>query len=133
VLECFGKADIVINNATITPMGAVRDVPIGRRDASYGVNLRGPVLLAQSFLPGTLERDHGVFVCVSSVSEAYMRAYEALKAAQVHLGSTLDAELEGTGVHVLTIDPGLVRTPGLQAAAEALARSMGRRWRNSTR
>jgi NAD(P)-dependent dehydrogenase (short-subunit alcohol dehydrogenase family) len=126
VLESFGGVDIVINNATITPMGAVQDVPISRWDASYQVNLRGPVLLAQAFLPGMVKRDYGVLVCVSSVGEAYMAAYETFKAAQVHLGSTLDAELEGTGVHVFTIGPGMVRTPGLQAAAEELAPLYGK-------
>jgi NAD(P)-dependent dehydrogenase (short-subunit alcohol dehydrogenase family) len=43
-----------------------------------------------------LERNHGLFVCVSSVGAAYMGAYETFKAAQVHLANTLDAELEGT-------------------------------------
>jgi NAD(P)-dependent dehydrogenase (short-subunit alcohol dehydrogenase family) len=126
VLESFGGVDIVINNATITPMGAVKDVPVSRWDASYHVNLRGPVLLAQTLLPGMVERDYGVFVCVSSVGEAYMGAYETFKAAQVHLASTLDAELEGTGVHVFTIDPGLVRTPGLHAAVDELAPLYGK-------
>jgi NAD(P)-dependent dehydrogenase (short-subunit alcohol dehydrogenase family) len=120
-LQTFGQVDIVINNATITPIGAVKDVPIEQWDKSYGVNLRGPVLLAQAFLPGMLERDYGVFVCVSSVGEAYMGPYETFKAAQLHLSSTLDAELEGTNVHVFTIDPGLVHTPGLQAASKKLA------------
>jgi NAD(P)-dependent dehydrogenase (short-subunit alcohol dehydrogenase family) len=126
VFKTFGKVDIVINNATVTPMGAVTKVPIGRWDASYSVNLRGPVLLAHAFLPGMLERDAGAFVCVSSVGEAFMGAYESFKAAQVHLANTLDAELEGTGVHVFTIGPGLVRTPGLEAAAEELAPLYGK-------
>jgi NAD(P)-dependent dehydrogenase (short-subunit alcohol dehydrogenase family) len=125
-LQTFGEVDIVVNNATITPIGAVTDVPIDQWDKSYGVNLRGPVLLAQAFLPGMLERDYGVFVCVSSIGEAYMAAYEAFKTAQVHLSSTLDAELEGTNVHAFTIDPGLVRTPGLQTAAEKLAPHYGK-------
>jgi NAD(P)-dependent dehydrogenase (short-subunit alcohol dehydrogenase family) len=73
-----------------------------------------------------LEWDYGVLVCVSSVGEAYMGAYETFKAAQVHLSSTLDAELEGTNIHVFTIDPGLVRTPGLQAATERLAPLYGK-------
>ncbi|MGD1994753.1 MAG: SDR family oxidoreductase [Anaerolineae bacterium] len=120
-LDAFGRVDVVINNATITPMGPVQDVPIDRWDASYRVNLRGPVLLAQAFLPGMLERDSGVFVCVSSVGEAYMGAYETFKAAQSHLARTLDAECEGTGVVAFTIGPGLVRTPGAEAGIAALA------------
>jgi NAD(P)-dependent dehydrogenase (short-subunit alcohol dehydrogenase family) len=125
-LKLFGQVDIVVNNATITPMGPVLDVPVHSWDSSYRVNLRGPVLLAQAFLPAMIERDYGVFVCVSSVGEAYMGAYETFKAAQTHLGGTLDAEIGESGVHVFTIDPGLVRTPGLQSAAERLAPLYGK-------
>ena len=126
VLRAHGKVDIVLNNATVTPMGAVHQVPIRAWDTSYRVNLRGPVLLAHAFLPGMIERDYGVFVCVSSVGEAYMGAYECLKAAQAHLGQTLDAELEGTGVIAFTIGPGMVRTPGAEAAIGVLAPLYGK-------
>jgi NADP-dependent 3-hydroxy acid dehydrogenase YdfG len=34
-LKKFGKVDIVINNATVTPMGAVKDRPIKDWDYSY--------------------------------------------------------------------------------------------------
>lgn len=119
VQKVFGPVDIVLNNATITPMGAVQDVPIADWDASYGVNLRGPVLLARAFLPGMLRRNRGAFVLVSSVGQAYMGAYECFKAAQVHLGDTLDAELEESHVCAFTIGPGLVHTPG---AAQGIAR-----------
>ena len=126
VLEKKGKIDIVINNATVTPMGAVQDVSIEEWDYSYRVNLQGPVMLARTFLPGMLKRDYGVFVCVSSVGEAYMGAYESLKAAQIHLGSTLDAELEETGVIAFSIGPGLVHTPGALAGIEKLAPLYGK-------
>ena len=46
VLNKFGKVDIVLNNATVFPIGAVKDMPIESWDFSYNVNLRGPVLLA---------------------------------------------------------------------------------------
>lgn len=121
VLEAFGPVDGVVNNATIAPMGAVADLPVAEWDASYRVNLRGPVLLARAFLPGMIERDSGVFVCVSSVGQACMGAYECFKAAQVHLAETLAAELEGTGVAAFTIAPGLVRTPGALAGIRQLA------------
>lgn len=126
VAERFGQVDVVINNATVTPMGAVWDVAIDQWDYSYGVNLRGPVLLARQFIPGMLAKGYGVFVCVSSVGEAFMGAYETLKAAQVHLAATLDAELEGTGVYAFAIGPGLVRTPGADIGIEALAPLYGK-------
>ena len=120
-----GPVDIVINNATIAPLGRVTDVPIGDWDRSYRVNLRGPVLLARAFLPGMLARNAGVFACVSSTGTAYLGAYETYKAAQVHLANTLDAELEGTGVCAFTIGPGLVPTQTATAAVERLAPQMG--------
>ena len=116
-VQRFGKVDGVINNATIAVLGEVKDLLIEKWDASYRVNLRGPVLMAQTFLPDMIKRKHGIFVCVSSTGTAFLGGYETFKAAQVHLANTLDAELEGTGVVAFTIGPGLVPT---QTASQAL-------------
>jgi NAD(P)-dependent dehydrogenase (short-subunit alcohol dehydrogenase family) len=121
----FGKVDVVLNNATIATLGMVKDLPIETWDTSYRVNLRGPVLLARTFLPGMLERNHGTFICVSSSGSAFMGSYESFKAAQVHLANTLDAELEGTGVIAFTIGPGLVPTETASQAVKKLAPLMG--------
>ena len=122
----FGQVDVVLNNATLAPHGKpVHESAIKDWDISYRVNLRGPVLLAQAFLPGMLARRHGVFVCVSSKGAAYLGAYESMKAAQVHLAETLDAELENTGVIAFTIGPGLVPTETARSAVEHIAPLMG--------
>ena len=126
VFSHFGKVDIIINNATVTPMGAVKDLPMEAWDTSYRVNLRGPVLLTKAFLPEMLNRRQGVIVCVSSVGQAYMGAYETFKSAQSQLAETLDAELEGTGVFAFTVSPGLVRTPGALASIKELAPLYGK-------
>jgi NAD(P)-dependent dehydrogenase (short-subunit alcohol dehydrogenase family) len=124
-LRGFGKVDAVINNATIAVLGQVKDLPIEDWDRSYHVNLRGPVLMAKTFLPDMIQRDHGVFACVSSTGTAFLGGYETFKAAQVHLANTLDAELEGTNVIAYTIGPGLVRTETASKAVEQLAPQMG--------
>ena len=67
ILSTYHKVDIVLNNAAVEPVGAIKDTSIMDWDLSYNVNLRGPVLLCQEFLPGMLERDYGVVVCVASV------------------------------------------------------------------
>jgi NAD(P)-dependent dehydrogenase (short-subunit alcohol dehydrogenase family) len=125
-IKTCGKVDIVLNNATIAPMGAVKDLTPEVIDASYRVNLRGPFLLARAFLPGMLERDYGVFVCVSSLGGAYMAGYEVFKRAQVELAETLAAELEGTGVFAFTIGPGQAPTPGLKEGVARLAPLYGK-------
>ena len=121
----FGKVDAVINNATIAVLGEVKDVPIEEWDKSYRVNLRGPVLMARTFLPDMIKRNHGAFACVSSTGTAFLGGYETFKAAQVHLANTLDAELEGTGVIAYTIGPGLVPTETASKAVAQLAPQMG--------
>jgi len=121
----FGKVDAVINNATIAVLGKVTDVPIEDWDRSYHVNLRGPVLMAKTFLPDMIQRNHGMFACVSSTGTAFLGGYETFKAAQVHLANTLDAELEGTNVIAYTIGPGLVPTETASKALAQLAPQMG--------
>jgi NAD(P)-dependent dehydrogenase (short-subunit alcohol dehydrogenase family) len=121
----FGKVDAVINNATIAVLGRVTDVAIEDWDRSYRVNLRGPVLMARTFLPDMIQRDHGVFACVSSTGTAFLGGYETFKAAQVHLANTLDAELESTKVNAYTIGPGLVPTDTASKAVAQLAPQMG--------
>ena len=121
----FGKVDAVINNATIAVLGNVVDLPIEQWDRSYHVNLRGPVLMAKTFLPDMIERNHGIFACVSSTGTAFLGGYETFKAAQVHLANTLDAELEGTNVIAYTIGPGLVPTETASKAVAQLAPQMG--------
>jgi NAD(P)-dependent dehydrogenase (short-subunit alcohol dehydrogenase family) len=65
-------------------------------------------------------RGSGVIVHVSSDAavEPYPRwgAYSVSKAAQDHLSRILAAELEGTGVRVLSVDPGEMDT-AMHAAA----------------
>jgi len=120
-LKACEKVDIVLNNATVAPMGTVKDLTPEAIDSSYRVNLRGPFLLARAFLPDMLERDYGVFACVSSFGGAYMAGYEVFKRAQAELGETLAAEVEGTGVFAFTIGPGQAPTPGLEEAVMKLA------------
>jgi NAD(P)-dependent dehydrogenase (short-subunit alcohol dehydrogenase family) len=121
----YGKVDAVLNNATIAVLGKVVELPIEQWDASYRVNLRGPVLMARAFLPDMIQRDHGVFACVSSTGTAFLGGYETFKAAQVHLANTLDAELEGTNVIAFTIGPGLVPTETASQAVGQLAPQLG--------
>ena len=122
----LGPVDIVLNNATVAFVGLpVAGTRIADWDRSYAVNLRGPVLLARACLPSMMARGRGVFACVSSTGGPYMGPYETLKAAQVALGSTLDSELEGSGVIAFTIGPGLVPTATATEAIERLAPKLG--------
>jgi NAD(P)-dependent dehydrogenase (short-subunit alcohol dehydrogenase family) len=123
----WGKVDIVLNNATVFPIGEVKEMSAESWDFSYRVNLRGPVLLARVFLPDMIRRRHGVFVCISSSGAApYMGAYEVFKTAQVELANTIAGEVEGSGVYAFTIGPGIVMTPGFVEGGAKVASFMGK-------
>jgi NAD(P)-dependent dehydrogenase (short-subunit alcohol dehydrogenase family) len=125
-VRAYGAVDIVLNNATVAPLGAVKDVDIKAWDSSYRANLRGPVLLARAFVPGMVARNWGVFLCVSSTGGAYMAPYESLKAAQVHLATTLNEELGSTEVAAFTIGPGFVPTQTAASSLPKLAAMLGK-------
>ena len=122
----YGHLDVIINNATIAPMGAVDSVSSSDWDKSYAVNLKAPVLLTQKFLPDMKQRNSGVIVFISSSGAApYMGAYEVFKTAQVELCNTLAGELEDTNIITYAIGPGLVKTETAQKAIETVSASMG--------
>jgi NAD(P)-dependent dehydrogenase (short-subunit alcohol dehydrogenase family) len=126
--KAYSTVDIIINNATVTPVGMhAWETAVSDWDYSYQINLRGPVLLAQAFLPKMVMQNRGVFVFVSSSGAApFMGPYEVMKTAQVELATTLAAELEESNVITFTIGPGIVRTPGALAAIEKLAPLYGK-------
>lgn len=126
ILRRFNKVDIIVNNAAVAPLGAVKDSILKDWDKSYRVNLRGPVLLAQKFLPVMLKHDYGVFACVSSEGLEYMGPYETMKSAQIHLARTIDAELGETGVISFAIGPGFVPTETAEDAVNKLANLYGK-------
>jgi NAD(P)-dependent dehydrogenase (short-subunit alcohol dehydrogenase family) len=83
-------------------------------DAVLGVNLVGPFRLTKLVAGAMALRGRGLVVHVSSDAAvaAYpgWGAYGVSKAAQDHLGRVLAAELAGTGVRVVSVDPGEMDT-----------------------
>lgn len=127
VTKKWGKVDIILNNAAIFPVGPVKDIPIEKWDQSYKVNLRGPVILAQTFLQDMIARKHGVIVSISSVGAGpFTGAYEVFKTAQTELATTIASEVENSGVYAFTITSGLVKTPGFIEGSGQIAAFMGK-------
>jgi NAD(P)-dependent dehydrogenase (short-subunit alcohol dehydrogenase family) len=112
-----GPIDVVVHNAST--LGAVPLRPLLETDCEdlervLAVNLVGPFRLTKIVAGAMAVRGHGLIVHVSSDAAvaAYPRwgAYGVSKAAQDHLGRILAAELEGTGVRVVSVDPGEMNT-----------------------
>jgi NAD(P)-dependent dehydrogenase (short-subunit alcohol dehydrogenase family) len=112
-----GPIDLAIHNASTlgpTPLRLLLDTDCEDLAAVLETNLVGPFRLTKMLAGPMVLRGAGTIVHVSSDAAvaAYPRwgAYGAAKAAQDHLSRILAAELEGTGVRVLAVDPGEMDT-----------------------
>jgi NAD(P)-dependent dehydrogenase (short-subunit alcohol dehydrogenase family) len=119
----IGEIAIAIHNASTlgpTPLRLLLDTECEDLAAVLETNLVGPFRLTKVLAGAMAIRGAGAIVHVSSDAaiEAYPRwgAYGVSKAAQDHLSRILAAELDGTGVRVLAVDPGEMDT-AMHAAA----------------
>ena len=112
-----GEIGIAIHNASSlgpVPLRLLLDTECEDLAAVLETNLVGPFRLTKVLAGAMALRGSGVIVHVSSDAavEAYPRwgAYGVSKAAQDHLSRILAAELDGTGVRILAVDPGEMDT-----------------------
>jgi NAD(P)-dependent dehydrogenase (short-subunit alcohol dehydrogenase family) len=112
-----GPIDILIHNASTlgpTPLKLLLDTECEDLQQVLDTNLVGPFRLSKALAGQMVLRGKGTLLHVSSDAavEPYPRwgAYSVSKAAQDHLSRILAAELEGSGVRVLSVDPGEMDT-----------------------
>jgi NAD(P)-dependent dehydrogenase (short-subunit alcohol dehydrogenase family) len=126
----FGRLDVLVNNAAAfadwseTASGA----DLGNSRAVLDTNLFGTWRACQAFLPLIRQNEHGRIVNVASGSGSHgdpqfglarpggtAATYAISKAAVLALTSKLAAELDGTGILINSVDPGLTATaPGME-------------------
>lgn len=112
-----GPVDILINNASTlgpVPLRLLLDTDCEDLERALAVNLVGPFRLTKALAGSMVLRGAGAVVNVTSdaATQAYPSwgAYGASKAALEQLGRIWAAELEGTGVRLLSVDPGEMDT-----------------------
>jgi NAD(P)-dependent dehydrogenase (short-subunit alcohol dehydrogenase family) len=112
-----GTVDLLVNNASTlgpVPLRLLLDTDCEDLERALAVNLVGPFRLTKALLGPMVLRGRGLVVDITSDAsvEPYPTwgAYGASKAALDHLGRVWAAELEGTGVRLLTVDPGEMNT-----------------------
>lgn len=114
----LGPIDLLVNNAgrIETTERAFWEADRDELWAVVETNLRGPMLLCHALLPAMVQRGRGHIVNVTSRARAATRTgtytgYAVSKRALSVLTEALAAPLTGTGVVVVDLLPGLVRTP----------------------
>jgi NAD(P)-dependent dehydrogenase (short-subunit alcohol dehydrogenase family) len=111
----WGAIDLLVNNAGIMGNpGRWWEQAAADWWQVLEVNLKGAMLCTQTFLPGMLARGAGRIINLASNAGVKpvsgLGPYAVSKAALLRLSDSLSTDLEGTGVSVFAVSPGLVKT-----------------------
>jgi short-subunit dehydrogenase len=113
--------DYLVNNAGFGTTGRFDRLPLAREIEEIDLNVRALVELTGLFLPAMLKRRSGTIINVASTAAfqplPYMATYAATKAFVLSFSEGLAGELDGSGVNVLALCPGPVKTE-FQAVAK---------------
>ncbi|HXL91460.1 MAG TPA: SDR family NAD(P)-dependent oxidoreductase [Streptosporangiaceae bacterium] len=111
---------MLVNNAGVAHYMPLADLPADKARELTQVKVVAPTMLTRAAVPGMLSRDTGTIVNVAGMiafagpapaSQMPRRAiYGGSLAYIVAMSQTLHAELEGTGVNVHVVCPGVVAT-----------------------
>jgi NAD(P)-dependent dehydrogenase (short-subunit alcohol dehydrogenase family) len=130
ILEEYGRVDIIVNNAgaNTSPGGGYSTLTDENWENEMQMNLMSAVRINKILLPTMIERKSGVIIHVSSGAAVLplwdmTMSYSASKAALNAYSKALANELAPKGVRVLTVSPGMVRTPLMMEFIENLAKS----------
>lgn len=114
VLQAIGQVDIMFHNAGISQRSLIMDTDFSVDRKMIEVNYLGTIALTKALLPSMLEKGHGHFAVVTSltgyIGSPLRSGYAAAKHALHGYFDSLRAELEDKGIKVTLICPGYVAT-----------------------
>jgi short-subunit dehydrogenase len=120
VAELDRQVDVLVNNAGFGTHGRFAEIDPAREAEEVRLNCETLVTLTHAFLPGMIARGSGGVITVASTAGMqplpYEATYSATKAFARTFSDALSAELRGTGVQVLCVNPGPVPTEWQEVA-----------------
>jgi 3-dehydrosphinganine reductase len=118
-IERHGPVDVLITCAGVVHPGYFEDLADVVLEREMAIDYFGTLWCIRAALPSMLERGSGTIVCISSFAGLMgvfgMGAYCPPKYAVRGLCETLRTELKPRGIHVASVYPTDVDTPGLAA------------------
>ena len=113
-IAAAGEIDILVNNAGLLSMDRLEDAAPERIRAAVELNLTAPILLTRAVIPGFRDRRSGTIVNINSVGgktpAALHTVYTATKFGLRGFAEALKAETLGTGIRILNVYPGKMKT-----------------------
>jgi NAD(P)-dependent dehydrogenase (short-subunit alcohol dehydrogenase family) len=127
--QAHGSVGVLINNAGYSQSGAIEMVPMDRVRLQFETNVFGAARLIQLVLPGMRRAGRGCIVNVSSMGGKLVFPgggyYHATKFALEALSDALRFEVQGFGIDVVIVEPGLIKSSFAESATSSIA-STGR-------
>ena len=110
----FHRIDIWVNNAGRGLLDAIATVERSAYQETFETNLFGTLEAMKAVIPIMRQQQTGSIINISSVAGhipiPFHAIYSATKFAMNALGRAASVELASSGIHVLTVCPGYVRT-----------------------
>ncbi|KAA0213428.1 SDR family oxidoreductase [bacterium] len=111
----FGAIDVLVNNAGLAlGMEPAHKADLDDWEQMVDTNIKGLMFVTRAVLPGMVERGRGHIVNIGSTASNYPypggNAYGGSKAFVKQFSLNLRADLQGTGVRVTNLEPGLAET-----------------------
>ena len=126
-LEDLGRIDVLVSNAGIMRLAALRKIAVDDWERTVDVNVKGVLFAIGAVLPVFLRQGSGHFVNVSSIAGRRPfpngAVYSATKFAVRAISEGLRGELSAdTGIRVTDVGPGVVETELLGRRGDREAR-----------
>ncbi len=119
ILKRAGRIDVVINNAGVAALGITEAYTLEKIQKLFDVNFFGVVRVNRAVLPAMRRQRSGLLIHVSSAAGrlvvGYFGIYCASKFALEALADSYRFELAPFGVDSVIVEPGIHRTPILEA------------------
>ena len=111
----FREVDLLVNNAGLAlGLEPAAAADLDDWDTMVDTNVKGLMYCTRAVLPGMVERGRGHVINIGSIAGSWPypggNAYGATKAFVKQFSHNLRADLQGTGVRVTNIEPGLAET-----------------------
>ena len=119
--DAHGPIEILVNNAGAQVLGPTATTDVEQAEETVRLDLLSPLRLTRALLPAMLARRAGMIVDISSLAALAptpgMTWYNAAKGGLAAASEALRGELRGTGVHVVTVYPGIIGETDMAHAA----------------
>src|SRR5437588_7323236 len=129
--DCFGRLDVLVNNAGVGIGAAVGDIQTKYLDMQIGVNLRSIVLFYREcdelLRAAGAEHRNALVVNTSSIAgksgQAWLSVYSATKHGVIGFTQAMNKELNAAGIKSCALAPGFVDTAMTDFVRESVSPS----------